>query len=277
MNYALITGAAKGIGKSLAFELAHRGYHLLLVDVDEISLLKTAQLVKQQTEVEVHLLVKDLSDPQAAQDILHWYQSNFKDLQILVNNAGFGLNGEFRSIPLEEQLDIVRVNICTQVALTYLFIPVLEMKSPGYILNVGSTTAYQTVPYMTMYSASKHFVVTFNRGMRHELRHNSRISLTCLSPGATNTDFVNRARMGESIKKTAERFNMTSEEVAKIGIDALFKGKAEVVAGWFNKFGAFIPRFFPEKFICWVVGNIYEPKIASYFKSDQSELKNEKV
>lgn len=260
MGYALVTGAAKGIGRAIAFELANRSYDLLLVDIDETGLRHTATLVSQkQSQVKAHILVKDLSKPEAPAEILQWYMGGFDDLQVLVNNAGFGLNGLFDEIPLQEQLDIINVNIRAQVSLTHLFIPILERQSPGYILNMGSTTAYQTVPYVTIYSASKHFVVAFNRGLRHELRHNPSISLTCLSPGATDTDFVNRARMGDSIKRTAEKFNMTAEDVARIGVNALFKGKAEVVAGWYNKLGAFLPRFFPEKFVAWFVGRIYQP------------------
>lgn len=261
MKYALVTGAAKGIGQAIALELAHLDYHLLLVDMDEDGLIHTSQLAKQQTGVGVHVMVQDLSENDAVSKILDWYKSNFIGLEVLVNNAGFGLNGEFRHLSLDEQLDIVNVNIKAQLALTYLFIPILEKNQPGYILNVGSTTAYQTVPYCTVYSASKHFVLAFNRGLRHELRYNKNLSLTCVSPGSTDTDFVNRARMGDSVKATAKKFNMTSSQVARIAIDALFKKKAEVVTGWYNQVGAFLPRFFPEKFICWVVGRIYEKTI----------------
>lgn len=261
MKYALIKGAAKGIGQAIAFELAYKDYNLLLVDKDLHALIDTSNLLKRQAEVDVHFLHQDLAESDAAEMVFDWYSRNFSGLEVLVNNAGFGLNGEFRKLALTEQLEIVKVNVQVQVALTYLFLPVLERGAPGYILNVGSTTAYQTVPFCTMYSASKHFVVAFNRGLRHELRNNPNISLTCLSPGATDTDFVNRAGMGEALKKTAKRFNMSPGQVARIGIEGLFAGKREVIPGWVNKLGAFLPRFFPERFIAFVVGRIYKPNL----------------
>jgi short-subunit dehydrogenase len=273
MGYALVTGSAKGIGRAISIELARYGIDLLLVDYKEEELLETASLVTKDFPVKVHLFLQDLSKPDAGHNIKNWYESNFDNLQILVNNAGFGINGFFRELPLEEQLDVINVNIRAQVALTYLFLPILEKQKKAYILNLGSTTAYQTVPFVTMYSASKHFVVAFNRGLHHEIKGSS-VSLTCLSPGATDTDFVNRARMGPSIKKTAEKFNMTAEEVAKIGVKGMFKGKREVIPGWYNKIGAFLPKFFPESFVSRVVGKIYDPrkdKLSSQFTYNHIE------
>nr|WP_293837079.1 SDR family oxidoreductase [uncultured Arsenicibacter sp.] len=259
MSYALVTGAAKGIGKAIAAELAGRHFDLLLIDKAEDELQLVARQLRKEFGIKVELLIQDLSAPDAAKRIFIWTTPFHARLTVVINNAGFGVNGYFSQIPLEEHLELINVNINAVLSICHYFIPVLQQQPKSYLLNVGSTTAYQTVPYVNVYAASKSFVVSFTRGLRHELRH-SPVSVTCLSPGSTDTDFVNRARMGESIRKTADKVNMKPEEVARIGVEALFNHKAEVVAGFINKVGTVLPRFFPESFVASVVGNIYEPK-----------------
>lgn len=261
MAYALVTGAAKGIGRSIARELAARNYHLLLIDIAEAELERNAHQIRTQYGVAVHTLIVDLSLPGVVRTITAWQREKGPELEVVVNNAGFGLNGPFLEIPIQEQMDILNVNVKALVELSYVFVPVLARRPVGYLLNVCSTTAYQTVPYVTMYAASKAFVRSFTRGLRHELRH-SNVRVTMLSPGSTDTDFVNRARMGDSIKRTAARVNMTAEEVAQTAVKSLFKGKAEVIPGFLNQFGAFLPRIIPMKWIEHVAGRIYEPRVS---------------
>jgi short-subunit dehydrogenase len=259
MPSALITGAAKGIGRAIAGELARLKYDLFLVDIDEPELLRTARRLEEQHGIFTYTLTLDLSRPDAGQTIQAWYDQFRKDLQIVVNNAGFGLNGSFEQIPIAEQLELINVNIKALVEISYAFIPILKQQPKAYLLNVGSTTAYQTVPYVSIYAASKAFVVSFTRGLRHELRHSS-LSVSCLSPGSTDTDFVNRARMGDSIKKTAAKVNMSPEAVAKIAVKGLFKGESEIIPGFMNQVGAFLPRVVPKAFVEKVAGTIYEPR-----------------
>ncbi|MFT4032040.1 MAG: SDR family oxidoreductase [Siphonobacter sp.] len=259
MPYALVTGAAKGIGKAIATELALRKYDLLLVDIDEENLLKQANYLRTTHDIQVHTQTLDLSFPGVVRSLSIWQKEVGKDLEILVNNAGFGLNGAFEELSIHEQLDILNVNVRTVVELTYAFLPILKQRKKGYILNVCSTTAYQTVPYMTVYAASKAFILSFNRGLRHELRR-STVSLTTLSPGSTDTDFVNRAGMSESLKQTAAKVHMDPKIVAREAVKALFKGRAEVIPGFVNQVGAFLPRIVPMRWIERIVGNIYEPK-----------------
>ncbi|GAB3246311.1 SDR family oxidoreductase [Larkinella harenae] len=259
MPSAFITGAAKGIGKAIAGELARLKYDLFLIDLDEYELLRTARQLEKQYGIFTYTLVLDLAQPGVAQTIQTWYEQFRSDLEIVVNNAGFGLNGSFEQLPIAEQLDLINVNIKALVEISYAFIPILKRQPKAYLLNVGSTTAYQTVPYVSIYAASKAFVVSFTRGLRHELR-NSALSVSCLSPGSTDTDFVNRARMGESIKKTAAKVNMQPEAVAQIAVKGLLKGQAEIIPGFINQLGAFLPRVVPKGFVEKVVGDIYEPR-----------------
>nr|WP_295864527.1 SDR family NAD(P)-dependent oxidoreductase [uncultured Chitinophaga sp.] len=259
MSYALVTGAAKGIGKAIAAELAQRNYHLLLVDLDNTSLQETATALVGLYHVHVHTLHQDLSQPDALSKVTAWSSRWHDQLSVVVNNAGYGINGAFENLTLEEQFNIIDVNVKAQVGLSYAYIPVLRRFPKSWLLNLASTTAYQTVPYLNIYAATKAFALSFTRGLRHELRH-SPISVSALSPGSTDTDFVNRARMGGSTRKLADRFNMTPEKVAKIAVNGLFKGKAEIVPGFVNKLNAFLPKFFPKPLVEKIAANIYEQR-----------------
>lgn len=259
MSYALITGAAKGIGKAIAAQLAERNYQLLLVDLDAAALTTTATELSAQYHVNVHTLHQDLSHPDALKNVTAWTSAWHDELQVVVNNAGYGINGAFEQLTLAEQFNIIDVNIKAQVGLSYAYIPVLRKFPKAYLLNLASTTAYQTVPYLNIYAATKAFALSFTRGLRHELKH-SPISVSALSPGSTDTDFVNRARMGDYTRSIAHRFNMTAESVAKIAVDGLFKGKAEIVPGFSNKLNAWLPKFFPKAFVEKIAAGIYAPK-----------------
>ncbi|MEC5146562.1 SDR family NAD(P)-dependent oxidoreductase [Chitinophaga sp. 212800010-3] len=259
MSYALITGAAKGIGKAIAAELAARNYHLLLVDIDDVALAGTAAALSAQYHVNAHTLHQDLSAPDAIQHVTTWSSPYHNELTVVVSNAGYGINGAFEELTITEQFNIIDVNIKAQVGLSYAYIPVLRRFPKAYLLNLASTTAYQTVPYLNIYAATKAFALSFTRGLRYELR-NSGISVSALSPGSTDTDFVNRARMNEHTRSIAQRFNMTAESVAKIAIAGLFKGKAEIVPGFTNKLNAWLPKFFPKAFVEKIAAGIYEPQ-----------------
>ena len=227
MSYALITGAAKGIGSSMAAEMADKGYHLLLVDIDEAGLERTKAKINAASKVTVHTLQLDLSSPDCAKRIFEWSLPYHRDLNVVINNAGYGLNGEFEKLDIEEHENIIDVNIKAQLKIAHAFIPVLRKFSRSYLLNVGSTTCFQSVPYMSIYAASKAFVISFTRSLRYELK-SSPISVSCLIPGSTDTDFVNRARMNEFAKKTATKYYMTPETEAKIAVEGMFKERSEI-------------------------------------------------
>lgn len=251
MSYALVTGAAKGIGKAIAQELAFRKYNLLLIDVDGKGLALTKIELERTAGVQVVYLVGDLSLPETPDAIFKWSEPWQSELEVLVNNAAFGLNGTFESLSLQEQLNIIDVNIKSVVALSHQFIPVLKKRGRGYILNIGSNAGYQPVPYLNIYAASKAFIISFTRSLRYELK-TSGIAVSCVSPGSTDTNFVDRARMGRHIRKTAERYNMSPQAVARIAVNTLFRGSAERITGFQTKLGVFLswlaPKSWAEKF-----------------------------
>lgn len=259
MSYALITGAAKGIGRAMAIELAKRGYDLLLTDWDVAALSSTITDLQTGYSGTFRQFTQDLSFPDAAGNLKAWSAPYHKELEVVINNAGYGLNAPFEQLDISAQLNIIDVNVKAQLAVTHAFLPVLASHKRSYLLNVCSTTAYQPVPYLSVYAASKAFVLSFNRSLHYELR-NSTVSLSYLSPGSTDTHFVIRAGMQEHTLRLARRFNMTAEEVARIAIKGLFKGKEEIIPGFLNKLNAYLPKFFPVSLVRKIGAGIYEPR-----------------
>lgn len=258
-KYAIVTGAAKGIGRSIAFELARRKYNLLLADIDGTVLYQTAYKLKGIYNISVECLEIDLSEEGAGARLKDWSKHFHDYITIVVNNAGYGLNAAFTDIPFREHVENINVNVRAMLEISYLFIPILNKHPKAYLLNVASTTAYQSVPYLNVYASTKAFMLSFTRGLRYELR-GTNISVSALSPGSTDTDFVNRAKMGKSVKRTAEKFNMSPDTVAGIAVEGLMKGKAEIIPGLVNKLNALLPKFFPKAFVEKVAARIYKPK-----------------
>lgn len=260
MSYALVTGSGSGIGRGIAKELARLDFDLLLVDMNEAGLAETKKEIELKYDSLIYTLPLDLSSPDALTTLISWTSIWHDELQVVVNNAGFGLNGAFEQLELSEQLNIIDVNIKAQVSLSHAYVPVLKKRTQAFLLNVGSTTCYQSIPYFNIYAASKAFVYSFTRALRFELR-NSPVSVSLLIPGSTDTNFVHRARMSEATKKTAERFNMSPDVVGKIAVRGLFRGKAEIIPGFTNKLHAFFPRFVSRSFTEKLGANIYKPEV----------------
>ncbi len=257
MRYALITGASKGIGKAIAEELASRQVNLLLVARDARLLEELTQTVKQQYHIQAHYLALDLAAPNAVQTLNSWVETNLFKVNILVNNAGYGLSGPFTDYTVEEHKAMMQVNMTVPVELTGTILPQLKTNQPSYILNIVSSAAYQSVPGLTTYAASKSFMLSFSRGLRYELR-NKGVSVTAVSPGSTDTGFAARAKVGAKGLKAAEKVNMTPKAVAAIAVKAMYAKKAEVITGFINQLGAFLVWLFPKKLAEKTAAGIYE-------------------
>jgi short-subunit dehydrogenase len=257
MSFALVTGASKGIGKSIALELASRKTDLLLVARNEELLRSLSEKIRNEYGVNCHYLSLDLSAPHAPQQVYNWCRSNGYDVNILVNNAGYGLSGAFDKYSLEDHLNMMQLNMNVVVEMTYHFLPDLKKHPRAYILNIASSAAYQAVPFLSAYAASKSFVLQFSRGLHLELKGTT-VSVTCVSPGATDTSFVDRANIGAKGLELAGKFNMKPAEVAKIAVNAMFKGKTEVITGFLNKVGAALAWLLPKKTIEKASAKIYQ-------------------
>lgn len=257
-NYALVTGASKGIGKSMAIALAQRKINLLLVarSADELGKLQT--VIKNQYSVEVDILPIDLSNNDGPKTILDWVNNKGYHIHILINNAGYGLWGKFAELDLTAQLEMCQLNMNTVTSLCHLLLPSLLKAEKAYILNVSSTAAYQAVPTLAVYSATKAYVLSFTRALRFELK-NTGVSLSCLSPGPVDTGFASRAGL-DAFSKMAKKFNMQPDDVAEIAIKGMFAKKSEIIPGFTNIISVYANRILPKGFIEKMAAGIYKTK-----------------
>lgn len=247
MSYALITGASKGIGRAIARELASRKINVLLVARSESLLASLADEIENDYKVQCHYRVADLSTTEAPDKIYQWCIGQQYPVHILVNNAGYGLSGSFDSRSIDEHIDIINVGMLSTIKLIHLFLPQLKQQPKAYILNIGSSAAYQAVPYLATYAAAKSFIVSFSRALKYELRH-SNVKVSIVSPGVTDTDFSIRANVPEKGLRTAEKIAMTPEQVAKIAVASMFKERTEVLTGFITKAATFFVKLLPKKF-----------------------------
>src|ERR1700759_2075500 len=257
MPFALITGASKGIGKCIAEELAARGFDLLLIARSADLLEQVAKEISNQTGRNCQWLALDLAENQAAESVYDYCNKKQLVVSVLVNNAGYGLSGKFEKYSAQEQTEMLMVNIITLTKLTRLFLPTLLKQQAAYILNIGSSASYQAVPLLSAYAASKAYVLSFSRGLFQELKKTN-VSVTCICPGPTDTNFVNRANVGTKGQKAADRFNMSPQAVAHIAVDSLFRRKPEVITGGLNKLSAFFAWLLPKSIVEGIAMKLYD-------------------
>ena len=179
MAYALITGASKGIGKAIAFELAKRNYNILITARSSELLSQVAAEIKYTYPVDVNFLPLDLSELNAPQKLLDWCVENNFPVSVLVNNAGYGLSGSFEKICVSETTNLLQLNVIAPTQLCRHFIPLLKQQPQSYILNICSSSAYQAVPLLTVYAASKAYILKFTRGLKHELSKTNMEKVDC--------------------------------------------------------------------------------------------------
>ncbi len=258
MAFALVTGASGGIGLSMARELAQRKIDLLLVARSEDKLSAAKNELEEKYKIRVEFLSTDLSKPGGGTVVMDWITTNSFPVYILVNNAGYGIWGSVEKTPWAELGNMMQLNMVSLAELCHALLPELKKHPQSYILNVASTAAYQAVPTLATYAGSKSFVVLFTRGLRKELK-DSTVSVTCLSPGATSTSFIDRAGMGV-LKERAEKFSMSADQVAKIAIKGMFNRRSEVITGFINWLSVQFTYLLPKSIIENIAAGLYKTK-----------------
>ncbi len=242
--YALVTGASSGIGAEFASQLAKQGKDLILVARRQARLASLANELKQAYNVDVVVYTQDLSLPEAAQTLYEWVQEHGYAIDLLVNNAGFGLVGAVQELSADKQESMLLLNmVCLQV-LTRLFVAdFLTKNEPAGIINVASTAAFQAVPYMATYAATKAFVLHFTEALAAELR-DTKVHVMALCPGLTATEFQQTAGMasGQSVKA-----EMTPKDVVQAGLSAYRRRQVVVIPGLFNKVLAAFVKWVPRR------------------------------
>ena len=241
-KWALITGASSGIGKALAFEFASRGYGLFLTGRNEQSLQQIAAecALKFGINTEIHLA--DLSNLEAVND-LALSAARF-EIEILVNNAGFGVQGEFAKTELDAELKMLNVQLAAMLKLTKALLPGMMARKSGRILNIASVYSFAPVPFQAVYSACKAFMLSFSAALREELK-SSGVTVTVLCPGTTQTAFRARAGITEKDKSAG----VSAETVAQIAVRQTLRGKHLVIPGFSNRLFVFLARRLPYAFV----------------------------
>jgi hypothetical protein len=257
MPYALITGASKGIGRAIALELARRNYDLLLTARSSDLLKEAAEEIQKIYPVVIHFMALDLTENNASQKLHDWCIENNYRVSILINNAGAGMVGLFQDSSLEKNIKLILLNVVAPTQLCQLFIPLLRQHAQSYILNIASTASYQAIPYLAVYASSKAYIQKLSRSLSQELSKEG-ISVTCISPGPTDTDWAKTASVPMKALKMAEKLNMQPSKVAEIAVKSMFAKKTEVVPGFVNKLGVFMVWLLPKKISERVAASLYE-------------------
>jgi short-subunit dehydrogenase len=254
---ALITGASGGIGKELAVLFAKDGHDLVLVARSGDKLQRLAEDLTTRYGVSVKIMVKDLEDPEAAQQMVEELQRESITVDYLINNAGFGLYGEFLTTDLDKEAGMIDLNIKTLTILTKRFLPQMVERGQGGVLNVASTAAFQPGPLMAVYFATKAYVLSFTEALENECKGTG-VKISALCPGPTQTGFGEAANMNAS--KLFQSGAMDVQEVAQIGYNGFLKGKPIVIPGMQNRLLAFLVRFLPRETVKGLVRQMQGPK-----------------
>lgn len=253
---ALVTGASGGIGYELARLFARDGYNLVLVARSENKLAEVKAELEKRHGISARVLVKDISRPEAPNEIYSELQQEGVRIDALVNNAGFTVFGPFAETSLEDELQLMQVNIVALTHLTKLFLPGMVENRHGRILNLGSTASFQPGPLMAVYYASKAYVLSFSEAIATELQGTG-VTVTALCPGPTRTGFQERGKMEDS-RLVAGRKIMDARTAARAGYRGMMKGQTLVIPGFMNWLGAEAVRFTPRKVVTQVVRKAQE-------------------
>jgi short-subunit dehydrogenase len=224
--------------------LARGGFDIVLVARSRDTLEAAAGQLEGQHDVTVHVFAADLRRPDAPEAIYDFLSNENIPIEVLVNNAGFGLGGEFAETELTRELEMIQVNIAALTHLTKLFLPQMIKRRSGRILNVASTAAFQPGPLMAVYYASKAYVLSFSEAIAEELR-NTGVTVTALCPGPTRTDFAETAKVGNS--RLFSLFGLADAAgVAEYGFQAMMQGRRVAIPGIRNRLVAVSNRFSPR-------------------------------
>ncbi|MFQ5455727.1 MAG: SDR family NAD(P)-dependent oxidoreductase [Nitrospirota bacterium] len=241
----LITGATSGIGYELCKLFAQHNYDLILVARNKKRLDHIANELSQGKDITVKTIPKDLSIPSSPYEIFTELESASTHIDILINNAGFTVYGQFSETDIQREMEMIRVNLVSLTILTKFFLPGMLSQGYGKILNVGSTGSFVAGPLNAVYCATKAYVLSFSEALAEELQ-GTNVTVTTLCPGATRTEFAKRAEIEDINLFRLQSGTMDARTVAETGYQALMKGKRSVVAGVTNKATIFSLRFMPR-------------------------------
>ena len=253
-KWALVTGASAGIGKALAEELAKGGTNLILTARRKERLEHLARDLSAKQGIRTETVVADLAEPAGPEAIFQFTRQRELPVDLLVNNAGFGHYGEFHAAPPERLLQMVQVNCTAVVELTRLYLPAMVARRSGDVLIVASTAAFQAVPYISTYAATKVFDLFLAEGLAEEMQPYG-VRVCALCPGTTTSEFHELAGHPRNTKGREQ----SAETVARNGLKALAAGKSYVISGFGNYLGAHGERLVPRRLVTRVAARMFRP------------------
>lgn len=253
-KWALVTGASAGIGWALAEQLAAGGAHLVLTARRTDRLQTLAAELARNHSVRVEVFTSDLANSAAPAEIRGFTEGKKLEIELLVNNAGFGAFGYTHEIPAEKLLEMIQVNCSALVHLTQLYLPGMVERKHGDILILASTAAFQAVPFNSVYAATKAFDLLFAEGVAEEVRPFG-VRVCALCPGPTTTEFQQTAHQPDR----AFRMPETAGKVARVGLEALARGKSYVVSGAMNRLMMESERLAPRRFVVRTAAKMMRP------------------
>lgn len=254
----LITGASSGIGEAFAYNLASRGANLILTARSVAKLEQIADDLKKQYSTSIQVFPADLGSLDAPQQLFEEIQANGSVVDVLINNAGFGKWAHFLAEEIDTYQRMLSVNINALVNLTYLYLPDMLSRGEGGVINVASTAAFQPVPYIAVYSASKSFVLSFTDALAGEYSE-SGLRFLALCPGNTATNFMAVANADTSGMSFA-----TPEEVVKSALDAYLQRRSYHVPGVANYLTSLLPRILSRSAAVKIVANMFRARVAAF-------------
>jgi len=251
-NYALVTGASSGLGKAFARALAARKQNLVLAARSKDKLDALASELRAAHGIEAEPIQIDLAQPLAGKQLAQQLSDQKLQIYLLVNNAGFGVQGQFWKQDLERQIEMIHLHNAAVVELTYLLLPPMIEARRGGIINISSMAGFQALPYATLYSATKSFLTTFSLALEQEVRR-YQIKVVTVCPGRLQPEVEDQER------KKLPGGEQTHEVIVAAALHKLAKGGGLVVPGWINKLALFAERFFPRRLVAKGAGKMSRP------------------
>lgn len=255
---ALITGASRGIGLELAKECASHGHDVVLVARRQDALEALAGVIEGKYDVSATVIPADLGNPEAPAELYAATVALGIDVGILINNAGFGLGGEFLETDIQREIDMIQVNVIALTHLTKLYAPAMVKRRSGRIMNVASTAAFQPGPLMAVYYATKAYVLSFSEAIAEEMRKTG-VTVTALCPGATATDFADTAQITNT--RLFKKLGVASpDDVARYGYRAMMRGERVAIPGWRDKLMIQSERIAPRRLVTTLARKVQETR-----------------
>jgi len=251
MNTTLITGASSGIGEAFARALAARGHNLLLVARSEEKLSQLCSELGGASSIDCQYVGLDLSKPESPAKLFDETKTRGLEIDLLINNAGFGSMGEFATQDLAHELNMIDLNVRSLVEMSYRFLRPMRERKSGAIINVASTAGFQPVPYMATYAATKAFVLSFSEALWEENRPYG-IEVMALCPGVTQTGFFDAAHIQKPPARTVE----TPAQVVETALRGLKRRKSSIISGAPNKLMVVTERLMPRSVVLRTIGSV---------------------